>query len=169
MSFLSLVRKRRSVRAYKPDPVPEEMLEQVLEAGRLAPSACNFQPWRFIVLQGESEVRRLSKSYGREWFLCAPAVIVVCIDRTVSWKRADGREYGDVDAAIAMDHMILAATECGLGTCWIGAFRDDEARKALSLPDTIDPVVMTPLGYPAVEPEPKPRKDKGQIVRRAAF
>jgi nitroreductase len=161
--FLELAKMRRSVRAYKKDAVEEEKLLQVLEAGRLAPTACNFQPFVFVVLRG-GEVARLKNAYGREWFLNAPAAIVVCCDREKSWKRGDGKDYGDVDAAIAMDHMILAAAELGLGTCWIGAFNAEQASAALGLGQHIDPVVMTPLGYPAETPAARQRKKLDEIV-----
>jgi len=169
MEFLSLVKKRKSIRAYKPDPVPQKVLDAVLEAGRFAPSACNFQPWYFVVLQGKKEMVRLSNGYKQQWFLHAPAALVVCIDTTKAWKRSDGKAYGDVDAAIAMDHMILAATEQGLGTCWIGAFNREAVSKALGLPAHIEPVVMTPLGYPEGEPETRPRKTMEEIVRMGKF
>ena len=169
MNFLDLARARHSVRSYKNDPVPEAMLTQVLEAGRLAPSACNYQPWYFVVLKGKKEVAALSSSYERPWFLAAPVVIVVCIDHTRSWKRGDNKDYGDVDAAIAMDHMVLQATELGLGTCWIGAFNKDAAMNALGLPEQIEPVLMTPLGYPDSQPDAKPRKKLEEIVRACRF
>ena len=169
MDFLSLAGKRTSIRAYASDPVPEKALEAVLEAGRLAPSACNFQPWYFVVLRGKKEMERLAKAYERPWFLNAPAAIVVCIDTTKAWRRGDGKGYGDVDAAIAMDHMIMAATELGLGTCWIGAFNREEAVKALGLPAHIEPVVMTPLGYPDGEPGAKSRKKPEEILRWGRF
>lgn len=170
MTFLELAQKRFSVRSYKPDPLDEELLREVLEAGRIAPSACNFQPWHFVVCVGSSQVMGLKKAYDREWFLSAPAVIVVCVDRTVCWKRKDGKDFGDVDAAIAMDHIVLAATEAGWGTCWIGAFDADEARKALKLPANIDPVVMTPIGYPAVvPPAARQRKNLGEVAHWGTF
>jgi nitroreductase len=169
MDFLSLVKTRKSIRAYKAEPVPKQALETVLEAGRLAPSACNFQPWYFVVFQGKTEVQKLSKAYDRPWFLGAPVVIVVCIDTTRAWKRADGKQYGDVDAAIAMDHIIMAAAEQGLGTCWIGAFNREAASKALNLPAHIEPVVMTPLGYADGVPETKPRKKPEEILRWGSF
>lgn len=165
MSFLDIVKARRSVRAYERRDVEEEKLMKVLEAGRLAPSACNFQPWVFIVIRKEENRRRLKTAYSKEWFLSAPVIIVVCCDRTKAWVRRDGRKYGDVDAAIAMDHMILQAAELGLGTCWIGAFDEAQARTVLNLPPHLDPVVMTPLGYPAEAPAAKPRKAVDEVVQ----
>jgi nitroreductase len=165
MDFLDLVKKRRSVRNYLDKPVEEPLLEKVLEAGRLAPSACNKQPWVFIVLRDNSSRQKLEQVYNKAWFLHAPIVIAVCCDRSASWKRADGRDYGDIDAAIALDHMTLAATEAGLGTCWIGAFNAAQARIILKLPDKIDPVAFTPLGYPGDEAAIKKfRKKLAEIV-----
>jgi nitroreductase len=163
MLFSELIRLRRSIRNYKSDPVSEELLNRILDAGRLAPSACNYQPWHFIVKKGKEQVSALAAAYDRPWFLAAPAVIIVCVDRSCSWKRNDDKDFGDIDAAIAMDHMILQATELGLGTCWIGAFNKDELIKVIDLPDNMEPVIMTPLGFPAKIPEAKPRKQMNEI------
>ena len=168
-AFLDLAEKRRSVRAYKPDPVPDEMLQQVLEAGRLAPSACNKQPWRFLVIRGETGRRALGTAYAREWFWKAPVVIAVCILPQEAWVRSyDGKNYAMVDGAIALDHMTLAAAELGLGTCWIGAFDPAAAREILGLPDGVEIVGMTPLGFPDVEPNPRPRSRRplGETVMK---
>ncbi len=157
-AFLQLAEQRRSVRAYKPDPVPDELLQTVLEAGRLAPSACNKQPWRFIVVRDDAARRALGAAYARDWFWKAPVVVAVCILPKEAWVRAyDGQNYAMVDGALAMDHMQLAAAELGLGTCWIGAFDPAAARAILGLPDGVEIVGMTPLGYPAVEPNPRVR------------
>ncbi|NLW60572.1 MAG: nitroreductase, partial [Firmicutes bacterium] len=118
MSFLELTKKRYSVRKYKDQPVEREKLLQVLEAARNAPSACNFQPWHFIVLTDETIKSKVAETYPRDWFKKAPVVIVACGDHSVSWKRADGKDHCDVDLAIAVEHMALAAAELGLGTCW---------------------------------------------------
>ncbi len=157
-AFLELAETRRSVRAYKPDPVPEELLQQVLEAGRLAPSAVNKQPWRFIVVREELNRRSLGAAYAREWFWKAPVIIAVCILPGDAWVRGfDGQNFARVDGALALDHMTLAAAELGLGTCWIGAFDPAAAREILGLPDGVEIVGMTPLGFPDVEPNPRPR------------
>ena len=168
-SFQELAENRRSVRAYKPDAVPEELLQQVLEAGRLAPSACNKQPWRFIVVKSETGRRALGAAYAREWFWKAPLVIAVCILTKEAWVRSyDGKNYAMVDGALAMDHMMLAAAELGLGTCWIGAFDPTAAREILNLPDAVEIVGMTPLGFPDVEPNPRlrSRRPLGETVMK---
>ena len=167
--FLDLAEKRRSVRAYKPEPVPEELLQQVLEAGRLAPSACNKQPWRFIVVRSETGRRALGAAYAREWFWKAPLVIAVCILPKEAWTRShDGKNYAMADGALAMDHLQLAAAELGLGTCWIGAFDPAAAREILGLPDGVEIVGMTPLGFPDVETNPRVRSRRplGETVMK---
>jgi len=154
--FLKLAQQRRSVRAYKPDLVPGDMLETVLEAGRAAPSACNKQPWRFLVVCDEANRRALGEAYPRDWFWKAPVILVVCVLPRDAWTRSyDGANYAMVDGALAMDHMTLAATELGLGTCWIGAFDPALARKKLGLPEGVEIVGMTPLGFPDVESNPR--------------
>ena len=145
MPFIDLAHKRFSVRDFLPAPVTGEQLRAVLEAGRLAPSACNNQPWYFIVV---TDIKRLEAVYPRPWLQTAPLVIAACCDTTRTWKRSDGKTSGDIDLAIALDHMTLAATELGLGTCWICNFNPLEARKALELPDHIEPIALTPLGVP---------------------
>lgn len=168
-NFIELAEKRRSVRAYKPDEVPEEMLQTVLEAGRLAPSAVNKQPWRFIVVRGETTRRALGAAYAREWFWKAPAILVLCILPNEAWVRAyDGKNYAMVDGALAMDHMMLAAAELGLGTCWIGSFDPSALREILGLPDGVEVVGMTPLGFPDVEQNPRVRSRRplGETVMK---
>ena len=164
MQFLELVRKRFSVRAYDSRPVQEEALQNILEAGRLAPSAANRQPVSFIVVRDEARRRALGEAYPREWFWRAPAIIVVCVEPARAWVRADGKNYADVDGAIAMDHMTLCAADLGLGTCWVGAFEPSKVKRALSIPDGVEPLVMTPLGYPMEGDRAKSRKPMGEVV-----
>jgi nitroreductase len=165
MEFKDLIRARYSVRAYKPDPVEEEKLLQVLEAARLAPTAANRQPFRLIVIKTEGREGELQRIYSQKWFTQAPLIICVCAVPDEGWVRRDGKIYVDVDATIAMDHLILAARSLDLGTCWIAAFDPPAAREVLGLPDDVEPVAFTPLGYPADEPRPKKRKDLTEIVR----
>jgi nitroreductase len=164
MDVIEAIRTRRSIRAYKPDPVPEEHIMQVLEAARLAPSAGNRQPWLFIVVRDPQVKERLRAAYAAEWFFQAPVVICACGSTGLAYT-GYGRCWWEVDVTIAMDHLILAATELGLGTCWIGAFDCDAAIEALEVPDGFVPVVMTPLGYPAEQPAAKPRKSLEEIVK----
>jgi len=169
MSFLDIAKERCSVRSYLPREVEEEKLLQVLEAARVAPSACNLQPWQIIVARDPQLKAELAKAYPRDWFVKAPVILVACCDHSQSWKRFDGKDYSDVDIAIATDHMTLAAADLGLGTCWLGAFDPEKCRKALNLPQYVEPVVMLPLGYPAQTDSPDRhrtrRKSLGEIVR----
>jgi len=166
MEFSELIRNRYSVRAYRPDPVPEASLQKVLEAGRLAPTAANRQPFRLLVIRTEGRQEELKRLYARGWFVAAPLVLGVCTVTDEAWVRRDGKSYADVDAAIVMDHMILQATAEGLGTCWIGAFDPEAAREIFGLPAGVDPVAFTPLGFPADQPGTKKRRSLEELVRR---
>ncbi len=165
MDFDKLIRERYSVRAYLPKPVEEETLKRILEAAVLAPTAANRQAFRVIVISTRGREQELRKVYGKEWFTQAPYVIGVCSLPSENWTRKDGKNYSDVDAAIVMDHLILAAANEGLGTCWIGAFDAQAAREVLHLPDEAEPVAFTPLGYPADEPGEKKRKRLAELVK----
>ncbi len=165
MEFAELIRKRYSVRAYKPDAVEEEKVQQVLEAARLAPTAANRQPFQLIVIPTAGREAELGRIYPQGWFTQAPLVICACGLPDRGWTRMDGKPYVDVDVTIAMDHLILAATDLGLGTCWIAAFDPAAARKVLQLPDGVEPVIFTPLGYPADSLRPKERKPLSELVR----
>jgi nitroreductase len=164
MEFIELVKNRYSVRAYKPDMVEEDKLQKVLQAARLAPTAANRQPFRLLVIRTAGREAELRRIYNREWFVRAPLVICACGVPAQGWVRVDGKPYTDVDVAIAMDHLILAATELGLGTCWIAAFDPAAARKVLGLADGVEPIVFTPLGYPADQPGRKERKPLSDLV-----
>jgi len=166
MDFYEVLRTRRSIRKYKRAPVEEEKLERILEAVRIAPSAANFQPWHFIVVKDESVKHALKEAYGREWFTAAPVIVCACGEPAKAWVRRDGKSYVDVDVSIAFEHLILAAAAEGLGTCWIGAFDPAAVRKALGLPEGIEPIAMTPLGYPDEAPRPFSRKSRDEIVRQ---
>lgn len=166
MNFFELIQKRYSVRAYKPDPVEENKLVQVLEAGRLAPTAANRQPFQLIVIHTAGRGAELRRIYHRGWFSQAPLLICACALPSQAWhRRTDGKDYSAVDVAIVVDHLTLAATELGLGTCWVAAFNVEAAREALRLPDEVEPVAFTPLGYPADQPEPRSRKPLSALVR----
>lgn len=165
MEFTTLIKKRYSVRAYKADPVEEDKLQQVLVAARLAPTAANRQPFAIIVIHTAGREAELRRIYDREWFVQAPLIICACGIPARGWVRRDGKNYTDVDVTIAMDHLVLAATDVGLGTCWIAAFDPAAAREVLSLPNGIEPIAFTPLGYPADSPGPKERKPLSELVR----
>lgn len=165
MEFLELARKRYSVRAYKPDIVENGKLQKVLEAACLAPTPTNNQPFQLIVIQTAGKQDKLLEIYNRTWFTQAPLVICCVGLQKEAWIRKDGRNYLDVAAAIVFDHLIMAATDLGLGTCWVGQFDKEPARKFLGLPKDADPIVFTPLGYAADEPKEKKRKPVNELVR----
>jgi nitroreductase len=159
------IRSRYSVRGYKPDPVSDELLRQVLEAGRRAPTAANRQAFRIIVVQVEGRQKELARVYGRSWLLQAPLVLAVVAVPGEAWRRSDDKPYDEVDATIAMDHMVLAATALGLGTCWIAAFDPDAAREVLGLPDDVELVAITPLGHPDKASAGTDRKPLEDLVK----
>jgi len=168
MSFLELVQARRSLRSYLDKPVEREKLEYVLESARLAPSWKNMQCWRFIVVEDPTARKGLAESMGetnpgRKALMGAPIVIVLCAVPTESevWE---GKDFMMLDAGLAMEHLLLAATDQGLGTCWQGLFSEDKVRKSLNVPDNVRVVAMTPLGYAAEERRPRPRKAMSEIV-----
>jgi len=165
MDFSQLIAKRYSVRAYKPDPVEPGQLQKVLEAVRMAPSAANYQPIQLIVIHTAGRQDELGRIYSKPWFCEAPLVVCVAGIPALGWVRADGKPYLDVDAAIVMTYIMLAATEQGLGTCCIASFDIQAARRVLGLPADVEPILFTPLGYSAVQPEPKERKPLSELVR----
>ncbi len=165
MNFKELIKERYSVRGYKSDPIEDEKLQEILEAARLAPTAANRQPFQLIVVHTEGRKEELSRIYKRDWFVQAPIIIVACGLPSKAWVRRDEANYGVVDVAIVMDHIILAAADIGLGTCWIGAFDPEATCEILNLPEGVDPIVMTPLGYPDAPPRPKERKPLEELVR----
>ena len=166
MDFKELARARHSCRAYRGDPVEDEKLAAVLEAARLAPTACNRQAFRLYVIPTDRHQEALRALYGRDWLAQAPLVLGIAGDPAENWVRKDGRNYVDVDCAIVMDHVILQAADLGLGTCWIGAFDPPAARLLLELPPGWEPIAFTPLGYPKDPGRPKARKPLGEIVVR---
>ncbi len=148
MNFLELAKQRYSSRKYKNKEIKEDKLHYVLEAGRIAPSANNTQPWLFIVVKSKN-LEKLQDCYHREWFNSAPVYIVICGNHQQSWKRAnDGKDHCDVDASIATDHMTLAATEKKLATCWVCNFDKEMVINVIKLPDHIEPIAILSLGYP---------------------
>ena len=162
LDFIEVVKKRRSIRRYKPDPVPEDALRQILEAARLAPSAGNRQPWHFIIVRDEDKKNQLGIP---SWASEAPIVIVGCAD-----TETRGEPVCFIDVAIAFEHIVLAAANFGLGTCWIGRLGADETiKKALEIPEHIRVIAVTPLGYPDETPSPKPRKPLSEIIHHDKF
>jgi len=163
MEFMDVIRKRRSIRKYKPDPVPDEEIRYILEAARLAPSWANTQCWHFVVVTDPAVKERIGQAgNGNKWMAKAPVLIVVCADPEKPGMRDDLPNYL-VDVGIVVEHLVLAATERGLGTCWVGAFREDQVKQALGVPANIRVVECVPVGYPAQDPAPRGRKNLEEI------
>ncbi|VGO12753.1 NADH dehydrogenase [Pontiella desulfatans] len=167
MKFIELAEKRCSIRSFKSDSVPEEMLNEVLQAGNLAPTAKNLQPFQLIVVRAGSGLDALAKAYPAPFLREAPVVIVVCVEAEKGWVRTrhDQKNYAEVDAAIATDHMTLAAADLGLGSCWIGAFDPAQVSAAMALPEGVQPLAMLPLGFPNEKGREKNRKSLDELVR----
>lgn len=150
MKFLDNAKNRYSCRSYKSTAIEDDKLNYILEAGRIAPSAANKQPWHFVVIREEENRKKLSAAYQRDWFVQAPVALVICGNRNLSWKRSfDGMDALYIDIGITVDHISLAATEQGLATCWICNFDPKKCREILQLPSDIEPVVILTVGYPA--------------------
>lgn len=166
MNFLDLVKKRYSVRSYEQREIEKEKMGYIMECVRLAPSAVNFQPWRFIVLTDKELMDAVKSTYKREWIQTAPCIIVACANHEESWhRRLDNKDHADIDVSIAVEHLCLAATEQGLGTCWVCNFDAALCRQVMSLPENIEPVALIPIGYPAETEIPeKKRKSMEEIT-----
>jgi len=195
---MEAVRKRRSIRRYEDIPVTQEIIEELLEAARLAPSASNLQTWKFKVIT-ESRVKRglREAAFNQKFVETAPVVIVACADfeafgdrakrsiellrsgavkpslsmllRTLRSDKVEGSEERNltnalINVSIAVEHMVLAATSLGLGTCWVRAFVPEKVSEILSLPPECPPIFLLPLGYPREEPEPRSRKTMEEIL-----
>jgi len=165
MDVMEAIRQRWSVRHYLDKPVEEEKLTRVLEAARLAPSACNFQEWRFVVVQSLEARQKLMVAANRQRFVAEAPVVIAACAKTDNYVMRCGQLSYPIDVAIAVDHITLKAVEEGLGTCWVGSFYEEEVRKILGIPPQIRVVQLLTLGYPAEEPpREKSRKAMEEIV-----
>lgn len=170
MDVTEAVLRRRSVRSYDSKPVPEEALHRILEAGRLAPSANNRQPWHFIVVKDQARREKLTDGRWAKFLKDSPVVIVGCGDTKAS------EEWHAVDTTIALTHMVFAATAEGLGTCWIGSFFEDKVKAALDIPEHMKVVAMLTVGYPKSpsdldmkKPSDFKRKKPSEIISSETF
>lgn len=154
MSFIQLAKERYSLRKFSDRAVEEEKLNIILEAGRVSPTAVNYQPQRVLVIRGEEGMAKL-QSCRRECF-GAPLALLVCYDRNVSWKNRNGKEYGEVDAAIVITQMMYAAQELGLGSLWAAGYNEASLKEAFAIPDFLVPVSVLLVGYAAEDAEPHP-------------
>jgi len=164
MEYYELIKSRESVRNYDPErPLPKAIIEKILDAGRLAPSACNIQPWKFVVISSPGMLEKVRTAYKRDWFKDAPHVLIVIGSKMEAWKRSyDGYNSIETDLAIAMTHIILAAENEGIGTCWIEAYNPTILREALGVSENQVIFGITPLGYQ----KPGYRKS-GQKMRKS--
>ena len=165
MELLELVKRRYSCRDYQPTSVEQEKLDYIMECVRFAPSAVNKQPWLFHIVSNEEEKTKLQQCYNRDWFKTAPMYIIASVLHDEEWVRADGKHHGNIDIAIAVEHLCLAATEQGLATCWVCNFDANLCKEQFDLPENEEPAVIIPLGYAADEMKPKIRKSIDTIVK----
>ena len=167
MDVFEAIRCRRSIRAYSTKPIPEKLLERMREALRFAPSACNYQPWHFVFVT-DADLRRkiIQLANGQRWLADAPVIVVACGFPQQAYNAMGGHGNSvDIDVAIAVDHLTLAAAAEGLGTCWIGAFHEAGIKSLLGIPAQAKVVAMTPLGYPAA---PETNKPLDETLRKPA-
>ena len=163
MSFLDLVKQRYSCRSYQEKSVEQEKLDYVMECVRFAPSAVNKQPWMFRVVKNDAEKENLRECYSRDWFNTAPMYIICSILHDEEWVRKYGKHHGDIDIAIAVEHLCLAATEQGLATCWVCNFDAEKCKQLFTFAENEEPAVLIPIGYPADSPKEKSRKPLNEI------
>jgi len=167
MTFLNLCKQRFSARKYTDKPVSKEDLDYILECVRLAPSAVNFQPWKFVVVNSKTAMEKLQQCYERDWFSTAPLAIIAYKNNSEAWVRKyDGKQHGDVDVSIAVEHMCLAAAERGLGSCWICNFDTQSLKQLFPQSPEFEAVAIIPIGHIADDcpMKEKNRKDVSQIV-----
>ena len=165
MEFLELVKRRYSCRYYQSKPVEQGKLDYIMECVRLAPSAVNRQPWKFRIIRSDEDRKKLCQCYSREWFTTAPVIIIASILHDEEWVRSDGKHHGDIDIAIAVEHLCLAAAEQGVGTCWVCNFDAKLCKSLFELSDNEEAAVLIPLGYPADELREKNRKLISEIIK----
>ena len=164
MDFKELCMARYSCREYKNEAVPKEKLDYIRECVRLAPSAVNLQPWRFLVIDDKERLNKIYECYKRDWIRTAPVVVICLKNESEAWTRhCDGRNHADIDIAIATEHLCLAASEQGLGNCWVCNFDFDKLMDTGLIPEGYTPAVLVPLGVPADEAKPKTRKTTDEV------
>jgi nitroreductase len=164
MDLFEVVEKRRSIRKFKPKPLVTEDLKKILEAGRLAPSSGNRQPWYFIVVRNPETKKALSVAANNQRFIADADTILIALgnpEATRTWYKQD--------VMIAVEHMVLAATALGYGTCWIGAFNEEEVKKIVKVPENLAVIALLPMGVPDEKPPPRPRKPFKEIFFKESF
>ncbi len=161
MSLLDVIFKRRSIRRYRSEPIPDNVLKKILEAGRLAPSADNVQPWHFVVVTESKIKEKLSKGRWNRFIKDSAATIVGC--------GYAANEWSTVDVTIALENMVIAAEAQGIGSCWIGDFKEEELKKLLGIPNDLKVIALVSFGYPAEKPNPPSKKRLKTIVHYNRF
>lgn len=169
MELKEAITKRQSIRDYEAKPVPEEKLRNVIEAARLAPSAGNRQPRKFVVVKDGKRRKELARAANGQTFVGQAPIVIAAVATEPESVMSSGIPSYAVDVAIAVDHMTLAAVDEGLGTCWIGAFSQQRVREILNIPDKYRVVALLPLGFPTAETTIKLRKSLGEIVCYETF
>ena len=164
MDVFEAIKERRSVRAYDDKPVEKEKLDKIFEAARLAPSACNFQEWRFVIVTEKPKREKLMEAANNQKFVAEAPVVIACCAETDEHRMRCGELCYPIDVAIVIDHITLAAVALGLGTCWIGSFYPEKVKKVLNIPESVKVVELLTLGYPTDSPHPKSRKSLKEIV-----
>ncbi len=168
MELLELLKKRFSVRKFENKKVEKEKLDLILEAGRVAPTACNFQPQRILVLENEDALEKLKKC--TPYHFHAPLALVICYDKSVSWKRSDDSyDMGEVDASIVTTQMMLEVESIGLGTTWVGSFDINKLKTEFNIPENIVPVAILPIGYPRADVAPNPLHNERYDINHTVF
>jgi len=171
--LMNLMLTRHSCRNYDRTHIPsKEDIGHVLEAARIAPSACNRQPWMFLVVDSDAGREAVAAAYDRKWIRTAPTFIIALGNHSEAWHRAnDGKDHTDVDVSIAVEHICLAATALGMATCWVCNFDAEAIRRDFNIPAELEPIAILPIGYPAEESNvpAKVRKEPEQIIRRGTL
>lgn len=165
MSLVDIILSRRSIRRYEQRPIPEEIMRLILEAGRMAPSAANRQPWHFIVVTEQELKEKLSQWRFTRFLKDSAAVIVGCGEN----NRPRAARWATIDVSIALENMVIAAWALGVGSCWIGGFNEKEVKELLGIPDNIKVIALLSLGYPAEQPAPRRKKPLEKIVHYNRF
>lgn len=170
-NFLELCGQRYSCRGYSDQTVGRDAILQVIEAARTAPSACNRQPWHFLIVTEKEGREAIAECYNRDWIRSAGTFIICLGNHSEAWHRADGKDHTDVDISIATEHICLQAADLGLATCWVCNFDIEKLRKAFAIPENLEPIAIIPLGYPAKDSviSEKKRKTINDIVSWEKF
>lgn len=162
-NLIDIITQRYSCRNFSDKEVSDDDLNYIKECVRLAPSAVNKQPWKFRIIKSEEGKEKVRQCYKRDWFYTAPMYIVCSILHDQEWVRKDGKHHGDIDIAIAVEHLCLAATERGLGTCWVCNFHADTCQELFNMPENEEAAVLIPIGHPACEVAEKTRKEMAEV------